>query len=111
MRYAHLLWLLLVSSVALADSETVAAGEAIYSQTCIACHGAKGKGAIPGVADLTKADGALAKSDEDLIRSITDGIQSSGAALAMPAKGGNPTLAEADIRAVLSYLRDTFGAK
>ena len=90
-------------------SAQVAAGNAVYSQTCVACHGADGKGAIPGVADLTKADGALAKSDDELIKSITDGFQSPGAALAMPAKGGNPSLSESDIKAVLAYLRSAFG--
>jgi len=88
----------------------VAAGQAVYSQTCIACHGANGKSAIPGVADLTKSDGALSKSDEALIKSITEGFKSPGAALAMPAKGGNPSLTEADINAVLAYLRATFGS-
>ena len=95
---------------AMADaSAEVAAGKAVYSQTCVACHGADGKGAIPGVADLTKADGALARSDDELIRNITDGFQSPGAVLAMPAKGGNPALTEADIKSVLSYLCATFG--
>ncbi|NNF92431.1 MAG: c-type cytochrome [Boseongicola sp.] len=95
---------------AIADaSADVAAGKAVYSQTCVACHGADGTGAIPGVTDLTKTDGALAKSDEELIGSITDGFQSPGAALAMPAKGGNPALTESDIKTVLAYLRATFG--
>lgn len=99
-----------VANEPLADaSADVSAGKAVYSQTCVACHGADGKGAIPGVADLTKADGALAKSDAELIKSITDGFKSPGAALAMPAKGGNPALSESDIAAVLAYLRATFG--
>lgn len=100
------------ASSALADDgadNDVEAGKAIYSQTCIACHGANGKGAIPGVADLTQSGGALAKSDEALIQSITEGMQSAGSPLAMPPKGGNPALSEADIKAVLAYLRAAFG--
>jgi len=102
---------ILAVSSAFADEPAadVAVGKAAYSQTCIACHGANGKGAIPGVADLTKADGALSKTDDELIKSITEGFQSPGAALAMPAKGGNPALTETDIKAVLAYLRATFG--
>ncbi|HNP35827.1 MAG TPA: cytochrome c [Woeseiaceae bacterium] len=109
MRYVNLLWIVLISTTALADGNTVAAGKAVYSQTCIACHGANGKGAIPGVADLTASDGALSKSDDELIKSISEGVQSAGAPLAMPAKGGNPALTEADIKAVLAYLRAEFG--
>ncbi|VAW61227.1 hypothetical protein MNBD_GAMMA11-1806 [hydrothermal vent metagenome] len=41
-------------------------GEAIYSQTCIACHGDNGKGALPGTPDFTKKDGRLTRSDEAL---------------------------------------------
>ena len=106
-----LLAIALVSFGASADDalEEAAAGKAVYSQTCIACHGADGKGTIPGVSDLTRAQGALAKSDAALIKNITDGFQSPGAALAMPAKGGNPALTEADIKAVLVYLRSAFG--
>jgi len=109
MHYVNLLWILLVSSTALADAETVAAGKSVYLQTCFACHGTNGKGAIPGVADLTKVDGALAKSDEELITSITEGLQTPGAALAMPPLGGNPALSEADVKAVLAYIRAEFG--
>lgn len=112
MRVFAMLSLVLVFGWALADGDekAVAAGKAIYVQTCIACHGANGKGAIPGVADFTSDDGALAKTDEALIKSITEGVQSPGSPMAMPPKGGNPTLTEADIKAVLVYLRDEFGS-
>lgn len=100
-----------LSIVAMADetSADTSAGKAVYSQTCIACHGANGKGALPGVRDFTAADGPLSKTDEELIKNITEGFQSAGAALAMPAKGGNPSLSEADVKAVLAYLRAEFG--
>ncbi len=111
MRFAIMLGLALISAWAVADDDTsdVTAGRTIYSQTCIACHGANGKGAIPGVADLTNVEGALSKPDEELMNSITDGFQSPGSALAMPPNGGNPTLAEEDVKAVLAYLRAEFG--
>ena len=111
MRLAIFLCVALVSVWAAADTNpsAVSAGQAIYSQTCIACHGANGKGAFPGVANLTGGDGALVKADEELLKSITDGFQSPGSALAMPANGGNPTLTEEDVKAVLAYLRAEFG--
>ena len=111
MRFAIILGLALTSAWAAADtnSPAVNAGQAIYSQTCIACHGVNGKGAFPGVADLTNGDGALSKPNETLLKSITEGFQSPGSALAMPPNGGNPTLAEEDVEAVLAYLRAEFG--
>jgi mono/diheme cytochrome c family protein len=89
-------------------SETEA-GEKVYAQTCIACHGANGKGAIPGVSDFTKADGPLSKSDEVLAASIRDGVATPGKPLSMPPKGGNPSLTDEEIQAVLEYLRSSFG--
>lgn len=89
--------------------EAVEIGKTVYSQTCIACHGANGKGAIPGVSDFSKADGPLAKSDEALIASIRDGLVTPGKPLSMPAKGGNPSLTDEEIKAVVEYLRTTFG--
>ena len=58
---------------------------------------------------MTDTDGALAKPDEELLKSITEGFQSPGSALAMPPNGGNPTLTEEDVEAVLAYLRSEFG--
>lgn len=97
----------LVTPAIAAGSE---AGGKVYAQTCIACHGANGKGAIPGVSDFTKADGPLAKTDEVLFVSIRDGLTSPGKPLSMPPKGGNPSLTEQDIRAVIEYLRFSFGS-
>ena len=101
----------LAPTPAVAIDETVAAsdGPAIYAQTCIACHGAEGTGAIPGVPDFTAKESPLVKSDAELQRNISDGFQSPGSFMAMPAKGGNPALTEADIRAVLFFLRLEFG--
>ncbi len=103
----------LVAPAALAgessDTADPAAGKAVYSQTCIACHGANGKGTIPGVSDFTKTDGPLSKSDEELVRSISEGLATPGAALSMPAKGGNPSLTDSDISSLIAYLRSAFG--
>lgn len=84
-------------------------GQAIFRQTCVACHGIDGKGVLPGVPDFTLGDGPLSKQDAILIKHITEGFQSPGAPMAMPPKGGNPDLNVDDIQAVLGYLRDTFG--
>lgn len=101
-----------VSTTALAGSGPEPA--ALFNQTCVACHGANGKGALPGVPDLTSAQGPLArKTDAQLAASILNGLQTPGAALAMPAQGGNPAVTAGDAAALVRYLRQQFndGAK
>jgi mono/diheme cytochrome c family protein len=83
------------------------AGSAIYHQTCINCHGEDGKGVRRGVPDFTT--GVMAYSTESLLAHIKNGFRGPGRPLAMPPKGGNPTLTDDDIRNVLAYLRETFG--
>ena len=78
-------------------------GQEIYSQTCIACHGADGSGAIPGVPDFKER---LSKTDDILLQHIIEGFQSPGSSIAMPPKGGNPNLSDQDIRKVLIYIKN-----
>ena len=98
-----------VAPVTLSKPAKAASGQAIFTQTCVACHGVDGSGGLPGVPDYTRKDGPLAKSDAVLARHITEGFQSPGSPMAMPPKGGNPDLSADDIQAVLKYLRKTFG--
>lgn len=84
-------------------------GEAIYGQSCIACHGGNGKGTIPGAPDFTKKNGVLSQPDDVIMQHIIDGFQSPGSPMAMPPKGGNSALTEPDIRAVLEYVKQQFG--
>ena len=81
-----------------------AEGKALYETTCIACHGAKGQGALPGVPDLAKG-GRLSKPDAELIANILEGFQTKGSPMAMPPKGGNPNLTAEDAKALVIYLR------
>jgi len=114
MRNDLLLTLVLVPFLASAEESpqagNVDAGKAIYGQTCIACHGPKGQGAIPGATDFTAKDGPLLKSNTELEANIINGFQTPGAMMAMPPKGGNPGLTEEDIKAVLAYIRVAFGS-
>lgn len=89
-------------------TETTRSGEEIYGQTCVACHGADGKGVLSGVPNLRSADGPLGKSNEILQQNILLGYQTPGSPMAMPPKGGNAALTGADITAVLRYLREAF---
>ena len=83
-------------------------GEEIYAQTCVACHGADGKGTLPGVPNFSRVNGPLGKSNEILQQNILLGYQSPGSPMAMPPKGGNPALTGADIALVLRYLREAY---
>ncbi|MDQ7019766.1 MAG: c-type cytochrome [Robiginitomaculum sp.] len=101
---------LIAGAVQASGNGDAAKGKAVYEGTCIFCHGAKGTGEIPGTPNFTKADGVLAQDDAVLIRHITDGFESPGSAMPMPAKGGNPDLSDEDIENVLAYLHQAFGS-
>jgi len=86
------------------------AGEAVYNETCIACHGEDGKGAIPGTPDFNKKGGSvLSKSHAVLMNHIRNGFEKPGDPMAMPAKGGNPRLSDTDLMNVHAYLHFRFG--
>lgn len=100
--------------VVLANHEGVShidAGKAVYETTCVACHGANGKGTIPGVPDFNKKKSPLVKSDEELFANIKNGFQSPGSYMAMPVLGGNLDLTDQEVRYVIEYLRAEFAKK
>ncbi len=92
-----------------AESVVALSGDGVYAQTCIACHGANGKGTVPGAPNFTSASGPLSQSDETLFKHVKLGFKSPGSPMAMPPKGGNMSLTDADIKAVIEHLRETFG--
>lgn len=61
-----------------AAAEDMVRGQVIYEQTCVACHGADGRGTLPGVPGSTSKNGPMAKDDELLTLHITDGFQTPG---------------------------------
>jgi len=86
-------------------------GKKIYDETCVACHGANGKGEVPGAPDFTKKHGRLAEPDQTLFDHVKDGFRSSGSPMAMPSKGGNPDLSDQDIKDVLGYMHHDFAPR
>jgi len=106
---ASLMGLVLTSVVPVAAA--VDPGQSVYEQTCVACHGADGKGVLPGVPDFTEKGGRLSQSEDVLVQHVIDGFQSPGSPMAMPPNGGNASLTEADARAVVKYLLGAFGSR
>ena len=92
-----------------AGAQASSHGKTVYERTCVACHGADGKGTLPGVPPLGGKNGRLVKPDDVLVKNMLEGFQSPGSTLAMPPKGGDPSLTEDDAKAVLQYMRKAFG--
>lgn len=103
--------LIMLSASSLAYSGITAAagdldrGATVYQETCIACHGSDGSGSLPGVPDLAAKTGPLSQDDAVLLKRMADGFQSPGSPMGMPPRGGDPALTDADLEAVLKYMR------
>lgn len=87
----------------------VISGKQVYESNCLACHGANGKGSIPGVPDFTAKNGRLSKGDSELLSNIITGVQSPGSLMPMPPKGGNAELSREELVSVLDYIRSLTG--
>ncbi|CAM2891756.1 cytochrome c [Legionella anisa] len=83
-------------------TEEKSSGITVYQKNCSTCHGANGKGITSSIPDFTKKGGVLSQSPSVLLNNITNGIGS------MPAKGGNSSLTDQDLQAVLDYIENTF---
>jgi len=78
-------------------SPDLAHGQQIYRQACAFCHD-KGVAASPKIGDAAAWSPRLAQGMDVLYASALHGKR------AMPAKGGNPSLADADVKAAVDYL-------
>jgi len=83
-------------------------GEMVYNETCIACHGGDGSGSLPGVPSLAGKTGPLSAEDAVVLKRMAEGFQSPGSPMEMPPRGGDPALSDADLKAVLEYMRKGF---
>ena len=89
-----------VKSAAVAPSPT-RNGQQVYQTTCVACHDAGIAGA-PKVGDKGQWAKHVAKGLDTLYASALNGVQ--GSAGAMPPKGGNPGLSDAEVKAAVDYM-------
>lgn len=77
------------------------AGKATFESTCIACHGAGVAGA-PKFGDKAAWAHRIAKGIPTLEQHALHGFQ--GSTGFMPAKGGNASLSDADVKAAVNYM-------
>ena len=89
-------------------------GQGMFQSICVACHGFDGRG-IPGLGkDLIDSEFVHGLTDEELLnfiivgREISDPLNTTG--VPMPARGGNPSLTDEQINAIIAYVRSESGA-
>jgi cytochrome c5 len=80
------------------------AAEAVYTTTCVACHGS-GAGGAPKLGDNGAWAPRIAQGYDTLIKHAIEGIR------AMPAKGGNPDLEDVEVVRAVVYMANKGGAK
>jgi cytochrome c5 len=79
-------------------------GEAIYTTTCQACHGAGVAGA-PKVGDAGAWGARIAQGYDTIVKHAIEGLR------AMPAKGGNPDLDDVEVARAVVFMANQSGAK
>jgi cytochrome c5 len=79
-------------------------GKAVYDQACAACH-ATGAAGAPKIGVKEQWEPRFAQGLDVLVNHAVNGIR------AMPAKGGNPALTEANIRDSIIHMLDETGFK
>ena len=99
------------ADVAKADDKGVAApaaggadGKKVYEANCQACHG----GAVPGVPHVGKKEDwapRIKQGKDTLHKHALEGFN------AMPAKGGNGSLSDDEVKAAVDYMANQSGAK
>lgn len=81
-------------------------GKAVFEANCMACHGANS--AIPGIPRVTHKDEwapRIKKGKEALHKHALEGFN------AMPAKGGNGSLSDDEVKAAVDYMANQSGGK
>jgi cytochrome c5 len=79
-------------------------GEAVYTSTCVACHGSGAAGA-PKVGDAAAWGPRIAQGFDTLVQHAVQGIR------AMPPKGGNVDLDNIEVARAVAFMGNKAGAK
>lgn len=78
-------------------------GRDVFATTCVACHGADGRGVAGLGRNLVESDFVAGRSDEELLQFLITGRQAKP--VAMPSRGGRDDLTDEDLSHVVAYLR------
>ena len=101
----------LASTTLGAQAKAPRTGQQIFSTTCAACHQAQGEGTdvYPPLAGSEWVNGAESRLVRIVMHGLQGDVEVQGQSYngAMPAWG--PSLSDAEIAAVLTYLRASFG--
>lgn len=92
------------SGAALASGKDHERGEAIYRETCAACHDT-GVLNAPRIGDRKAWKPLIAEGQRMLTRAATKGIRQ------MPPRGGNPALSDRDVALAVVYLVNESGGQ
>ena len=84
-----------------AASEPAADGQKVYQSGCIGCHGAGVAGA-PMVGNASVWADRIAAGNDSLYANAINGLV--GSSGVMPAKGGNTTLSDAEVKAAVDHM-------
>lgn len=76
-------------------------GAGVYAKTCALCHAA-GVGGAPKPGDKADWGTRIAQGEDTLFKHAIEGF--TGAKGAMPAKGGSPSLSDADVKAAVTHM-------
>jgi len=84
-------------ATAAASGGAARSGDAVYNQFCFACHGT-GVGGAPKLANADEWAPRLAKGDDVIWKSITNGLN------AMPVKGTCMNCSDDELKAAVAYM-------
>ncbi len=98
-----------VKEITMNTEELMEEGQYLFESACASCHGEDARG-LPNLGkDLVGGSFFKTISDEDLSEFIKKGRPSGDkentTGMDMPPKGGNPALTDADITAIIAFLR------
>lgn len=91
------------------DRAAAARGATLYLRSCAPCHGRAGQGIRGLGADLRGNAFVAARSDQEVIAFLARGRRAGDpdnrSRVDMPPRGGNPGLTDADLAAIVAWLR------